>query len=260
VVIGEAAAASPLIDLSTEVDIEAVYSQWRSRQQISSPAVSSDDMAAEGGAQIKYSPYRRRGHQAGSDCSAGVAAAYVSELFPSAKVIASSSKSSSCVLVRKNKKNKCKTGSSHVISLSNKKKIKTVAAKAAKKRAKHFSGAHTAVLSQISASMFMRECKVRAQLLAIPPQILEGTLTAGTSSTGITGGSSGDETAPAATAKPLLPFQIAKNLQERGLPRVCVKYAEIVPPRRETVLELLQSRKKTTAQSGAESAAGAKGS
>ncbi len=74
--------------------------------------------------------------------------------------------------------------------------------------------------------MVLKECNVRARLLDIPPQILEQT------------------TAVVAKppSSPLLPYQIARSLCRRGLPQVCVKYARIVPPPREAVLELLEQQ------------------
>jgi len=121
------------------------------------------------------------------------------------------------------RKRKSKTEASQQISFSKKSKI--AAAAALDNKGCTASDDLLAVpaadvpSSSLCGTMVLRECKVRARLLDIPPQILEQTT----------------------VKRSLLPYQIAKSLYRRGLPQVCVKYAKIVPPPRETVLELLQA-------------------
>jgi hypothetical protein len=125
------------------------------------------------------------------------------------------------------KRGKSKTETSHVISSGKKRKLNIGAAgvkgcpldllPATKK-----VGAGTNNTVDSSNFVVLKECNVRARLLDIPPQILEQTAAVAKPS-----------------ASPLLPYQIARSLCRRGLPQVCVKYARIVPPPRETVLELL---------------------
>jgi hypothetical protein len=136
------------------------------------------------------------------------------------------------------KRGKSKTETSHVISSGKKRKL-NVGAAGAKGcpldllPATTKVGAGTNNMVESSNFVVLKECNVRARLLDIPPQILEQT---------------------AAVAKPssspLLPYQIARSLCRRGLPQVCVKYARIVPPPREAVLELLEQQQQAADKGG----------
>ena len=215
------ASSSSLEDMTTELNIEVVYSRWsrEKKQQLSSVANSSDEGGGDDGRR------RQRGCKTASPKVKAKATAV------SSRSEESPATGTSSVTTIKTKK-KIKIGSSQVISLSKKKKV----LKQLLLSPDSSTATHAAALSELSSSlsgtMLMRECKVRARLLAIPPQILP--TSASTNEEATAGGVNGSN-------KPLLPFQIAKSLQRRGLPRVCVKYAEIVPPRREVVVELLQN-------------------
>lgn len=222
---GDDAAAA--LDLTAELNIEVVYSRRPKGRR--SPLQTS----ILGGSNGDSCGIRRRWQSRKMSPTTTVKTGTTSAANP----LTAPDPATSSITKKKNNK----TGPSHVISLPTKKKS------AAVKRsqlldslvAKVTAIADPSSSSGVSNTMLLRECNVRARLLAIPPQILEGT----TSST-----ASSDVERSAAAAlypKPLLPFHIAKSLQRRGLPRVCVKYAEIVPPKRETVLELLRDVKLT---------------
>jgi hypothetical protein len=133
------------------------------------------------------------------------------------------------------KRGKSKTETSHVISSGKKRKLNVGAAGAKGCPAsldllpatKKVCG-DTNNLVDSSNFVVLKECNVRARLLDIPPQILE-------------------QTTAVAKPSPLLPYQIARSLCRRGLPQVCVKYARIVPPPREAVLELLEQQQQAVA-------------
>jgi len=140
------------------------------------------------------------------------------------------------------KRGKSKTETSHVISSGKKRRLNgaagakgCLASEDLLAATKVCAGTNNLVDSANFAggTVVLKECNVRARLLDIPPQILEQT---------------------AAVAKPpsspLLPYQIARSLCRRGLPQVCVKYARIVPPPREAVLELLEQQQQAAAEKG----------
>jgi hypothetical protein len=194
-------------DLTEELNIEVDYSRWMQRMNDREQQLYQQQQQLHQQQQLSFSSEEDSNKKRSRSCDASTTRLEFETKELTNNATASTSSGSK-------KRGKSKTETSHVISSGKKRKLNVGAA-----------GASTNDLLDSSNFVVLKECNVRARLLDIPPQILEQT------------------TAVAKPpSSPLLPYQIARSLCRRGLPQVCVKYARIVPPPREAVLELLEQQ------------------
>jgi hypothetical protein len=224
-------------DLTEELNLEVDYSRWmqrvkeREQQQQQQHQQQQQQQQLQHQQQLSFSSEEDSNKKRSRSCEASTTRPEfeTKELTNNATATSSGSR----------KRGKSKTETSHVISSGKKRKLNGGVAGAkgcpASEDLLPATKVGASTIDRVDSSNFvvLKECNVRARLLDIPPQILEQTTAVAKPS-----------------SSPLLPYQIARSLCRRGLPQVCVKYARIVPPPREAVLELLEHQQQAAADKG----------